>query len=96
MSTSFYDDHYSSFSNVSIIRKVSPETSASLPPQVLLPLIKVLPIEDEELRKFRRLWWEEGNIHPQAKWEEAKLLYVIAKEITLDEYEKRTDEFNVH
>ncbi|RHZ69541.1 hypothetical protein Glove_283g89 [Diversispora epigaea] len=42
---------------------------------------------DKELSKFRRLWWEEGNIHPQAKWEEAELPYIIAEGIALEEYE---------
>ncbi|CAG8658400.1 16583_t:CDS:2 [Funneliformis mosseae] len=108
MSTSFYGDHYSSYFNVSRVRKVSSETSESVTTSTTLATSTSSitsnkstsavhkPIEDEELRKLRRLWWEEGNIHPQAKWEEAKLPYVIAKDITLDEYEKRTDEFNVH
>ncbi|CAG8536722.1 10873_t:CDS:2 [Diversispora eburnea] len=50
---------------------------------------------DGELTKLRRLWWEEGNIHPQANWEEAIFPYVLAEGITLEEYERRTDEFNV-
>ncbi|CAG8701951.1 4036_t:CDS:2 [Funneliformis mosseae] len=37
---------------------------------------------------------KEGNIHPQTKWEEAMLPYVLAEGETLDEYERRTDEFN--
>ncbi|CAG8492829.1 2911_t:CDS:2 [Ambispora gerdemannii] len=36
------------------------------------------------------------NIHPEAKWEEATLPYVLAEDVTLNEYEHRTDEFNVH
>ncbi|CAI2181134.1 15079_t:CDS:2, partial [Funneliformis geosporum] len=109
MSTSFYGDYYSSSYNVRRIRKSnSPETSESVTTSTTSTTLATSTssnkstsdvhksIEDEELRKLRRLWWEEGNIHPQAKWEEAKLPYVIAKEITLDEYEKRTDEFNVH
>ncbi|CAG8441475.1 1448_t:CDS:10 [Diversispora eburnea] len=38
----------------------------------------------------------EGNIHPEAKWKEATLPYVLAEGVTLDEYERRTDKFNVH
>ncbi|RHZ47533.1 hypothetical protein Glove_578g36 [Diversispora epigaea] len=45
---------------------------------------------------FRSLWWKEGNIHSEAKWEEATLPYMLAEGVTLDEYERRTDEFNVH
>ncbi|CAG8603782.1 417_t:CDS:2, partial [Diversispora eburnea] len=45
---------------------------------------------------FRSLWWKEGNFHPETKWEEATLPYVLAEGVTLDEYERRTDKFNVH
>ncbi|CAG8844364.1 25088_t:CDS:2, partial [Gigaspora margarita] len=45
---------------------------------------------------FRSLWWKEGNFHPEAKWEEATLPYVLAEGVTLDEYESHTDKFNVH
>ncbi|CAG8826216.1 18513_t:CDS:2, partial [Racocetra persica] len=45
---------------------------------------------------LRSLWWKEGNFHPEAKWEEATLPYVLAEGVTLDEYERRTDKFNVH
>ncbi|CAG8740616.1 24267_t:CDS:2 [Cetraspora pellucida] len=45
---------------------------------------------------FRSLWWIEGNIHPEAKWEEATLPYVLAEGVALDEYEHRADSFNVH
>ncbi|RHZ43781.1 hypothetical protein Glove_856g42 [Diversispora epigaea] len=44
---------------------------------------------------LRSLWWEEGNIHPEAKWEEAILPYVLVEGVTLEEYERRTDIFNV-
>ncbi|CAG8758003.1 13077_t:CDS:2, partial [Gigaspora rosea] len=45
---------------------------------------------------FRSLWWKEGNFHPEAKWEEATLPYVLAEGVTLDEYESHTDKFNIH
>ncbi|CAI2186684.1 16446_t:CDS:2, partial [Funneliformis geosporum] len=111
MSTSFYGDYYSSSYNVRRIRKNNgPETSESVTTSTTSTTLATStssitsnkstsavhkPIEDEELRKLRRLWWEEGNIHPQAKWEEAKLPYIIAEGITLEEYEERTDNFNI-
>ncbi|RHZ82250.1 hypothetical protein Glove_110g117 [Diversispora epigaea] len=45
---------------------------------------------------FRSLWWKKGNIHPEAKWEEATLPYMLAEGVTLNKYERRTDEFNIH
>jgi len=50
---------------------------------------------DRKLAKFRRLWWDEGNFHPDADWEEAKLPYVLAEGVTLEEYEVRTEKFNI-
>ncbi|RHZ43762.1 hypothetical protein Glove_856g11 [Diversispora epigaea] len=45
---------------------------------------------------LRSLWWEEGNIHPDAKWEEAILPYVLVEGVTIEEFELHTDMFNVH
>ncbi|CAG8524744.1 34357_t:CDS:2 [Gigaspora margarita] len=48
------------------------------------------------LKKYRDLWWCQGNLHPKAEWEKAKLPYVLAENVTIDKYEERTDRFNVH
>ncbi|RHZ59660.1 hypothetical protein Glove_362g3 [Diversispora epigaea] len=45
---------------------------------------------------FRSLWWEEENIHPDTKWEEAILSYVLVEGVTIEEFELHTDMFNVH
>jgi len=106
MST-FYDGYESSSSNVSRISRISRISGSELNDNVTTPITSTssnqsstLVVhkpdkEDEELKKLRRLWWEEGNIHPQAKWEETKLPYIIAEGITLEEYEERTDKFNI-
>ncbi|CAG8705576.1 20852_t:CDS:2 [Gigaspora margarita] len=41
------------------------------------------------LAKFRELWWNQGNIHPSAKWEEVS-------DVSWEKFTERTDMFNVH
>ncbi|RHZ63279.1 hypothetical protein Glove_330g113 [Diversispora epigaea] len=84
---STFCNSYSSRSNVSRINK--PESGE---PFLCNNSTFVVYKPDEELTKLRRLWWEEGNIHPQAKWEDATLPYILFEEITL-EYEKHTDKW---
>ncbi|CAG8452404.1 18285_t:CDS:2 [Acaulospora morrowiae] len=45
---------------------------------------------------YRNLWWNKGELNEKIKWEEITLPYVLAKGIDIEEYEKRTEEFNVH
>ncbi|RHZ82617.1 hypothetical protein Glove_107g6 [Diversispora epigaea] len=56
------------------------------------PLVRM----SDELKKFRRLWWDQGNLHPKADWDNVKLPYLLAESITYEEYERRGDMFNVH
>ncbi|CAG8602095.1 7847_t:CDS:2, partial [Acaulospora morrowiae] len=44
---------------------------------------------------YRNLWWDEGKLSEKAKWEEVTLPYVLAKGIDVEEYERRTEEFNI-
>ncbi|CAG8464599.1 657_t:CDS:2, partial [Acaulospora morrowiae] len=55
---------------------------------------------------YRTLWWEKGDFHQKANWEEAteirpilllksRLPYTLAVGVSLDEYERRSDKFNV-
>jgi len=48
-----------------------------------------------EEEKFRRLWWDQGNMHPKANWENAVLPYVLKTNVTAEEFIRRTDFFNV-
>ncbi|CAG8632497.1 8615_t:CDS:2 [Diversispora eburnea] len=79
------DSGYYSISNVSVQSSITTATDDTVS-------IQKMP----DYTYFRSLWWTEGNIHPEAKWEEAKLPYVLVEGVTLEEYERRTDEFNVH
>ncbi|CAB4401256.1 unnamed protein product [Rhizophagus irregularis] len=45
---------------------------------------------------YRNLWWDKGELSEKAKWEEVTLPYVLAKGIDIEEYERRTEEFNIH
>ncbi|CAI2188300.1 3819_t:CDS:2, partial [Funneliformis geosporum] len=45
---------------------------------------------------YRNLWWEKGEFSEKAKWEEVTLPYVLATNITIEDYEERTEEFNIH
>ncbi|RHZ78308.1 hypothetical protein Glove_166g3 [Diversispora epigaea] len=100
LSMKIYSSSSSNFSRISRISK--PESSES-PTTSTTPITSISSKQStfithkpgEELKNLRRLWWEEGNIHPRAKWEEAMLPYMIAEGITLEEYEERTDKFNV-
>ncbi|CAG8644197.1 7422_t:CDS:2, partial [Diversispora eburnea] len=42
-----------------------------------------------DLAKYRELWWDQGNIHPNAHWDEAS-------NVDWEKYTERTDFFNVH
>ncbi|CAH1769258.1 10364_t:CDS:2, partial [Entrophospora sp. SA101] len=50
----------------------------------------------DELKKFRKLWWDQGLLHPKAKWTHVELPYVLVEGVTLEEYERRGDVFNIH
>ncbi|CAG8484571.1 8492_t:CDS:10 [Diversispora eburnea] len=50
-----------------------PPTFREFKPFLCNDSIRVVYKPDDELTKLRRLWWKEGNIHPQAKWEEAMM-----------------------
>ncbi|RIB30347.1 hypothetical protein C2G38_2136387 [Gigaspora rosea] len=52
--------------------------------------------ELDTLKKYRDLWWSQGNLHPMAEWEKAKFPYVLAENVTIDKYEEQADRFNVH
>ncbi|CAG8664069.1 2176_t:CDS:2, partial [Ambispora gerdemannii] len=61
-----------------------------------LPLETVdVPKRMAEYHYYRTLWWGKGDFNPKAKWEEATLPYTLAVGVTLDEYEQRSDKFNV-
>ncbi|RGB40684.1 hypothetical protein C1646_380576 [Rhizophagus diaphanus] len=49
-----------------------------------------------ECNFYRNLWWDKGEFNEKAKWNEVTLPYVLATGITIEEYEKRTEEFNIH
>ncbi|RHZ49336.1 hypothetical protein Glove_522g12 [Diversispora epigaea] len=91
----FWAAYYGSFEFSEFINFLIYIATVSTTPITLNQSTYVVHKPDKELSKFRRLWWEDGNIHPQAKWEEAELPYIIAEGITLEEYEERTDKFNV-
>ncbi|CAG8656615.1 5820_t:CDS:2, partial [Ambispora gerdemannii] len=48
-----------------------------------------------EYHYYRTLWWEKGDFHQKANWEEATLPYKLAVGVTLEEYEERSDKFNI-
>ncbi|CAG8510523.1 15775_t:CDS:2 [Dentiscutata erythropus] len=52
------------------------------------PTFQLLKSNDA-LTKFRELWWNQGNIHPSARWEEAS-------DVSWEKYAERTDMFSVH
>ncbi|KAF0496172.1 hypothetical protein F8M41_021071 [Gigaspora margarita] len=70
-------------------------TSESLASSVTT-ICDTLSMDTFDLKKYRDLWWCQGNLHPKAEWEKAKLPYVLAENVTIDKYEERTDRFNVH
>ncbi|CAB5094601.1 unnamed protein product [Rhizophagus irregularis] len=45
---------------------------------------------------YRNLWWNKGEFSEKAKWEEVTLPYVLATDVTIEEYEQRTEKFNIH
>ncbi|CAG8577536.1 12799_t:CDS:2 [Ambispora gerdemannii] len=55
----------------------------------------IVPKRMPEYHYYRTLWWKEGDFNPKANWEEATLPYKLAVGVTLEEYEKRTGEFNI-
>ncbi|CAG8648167.1 19840_t:CDS:2 [Dentiscutata erythropus] len=50
----------------------------------------------DTLKKYRDLWWNQGNLHPIAEWEKVKLPYVLVENVIVDKYEEHRDRFNVH
>ncbi|CAG8817300.1 20195_t:CDS:2, partial [Dentiscutata erythropus] len=54
------DSGYYSISNVSVQSSITTATDDTVS-------IQKMP----DYTYFRSLWWTEGNIHPEAKWEEA-------------------------
>ncbi|RIA87998.1 hypothetical protein C1645_826997 [Glomus cerebriforme] len=45
---------------------------------------------------YRNLWWDKGDYNSKANWEEVTLPYKLAIGVTLDEYERRVEKFDVH
>ncbi|PKY52496.1 hypothetical protein RhiirA4_496827 [Rhizophagus irregularis] len=45
---------------------------------------------------YRNLWWDKGEFSEKAKWEEVTLPYVLVTDVTIEEYEQRTENFNIH
>jgi hypothetical protein len=45
---------------------------------------------------YRNLWWDKGEFSEKAKWKEVTLPYVLAKGITIEDYEERVEKFNIH
>ncbi|CAG8518738.1 1483_t:CDS:2 [Acaulospora morrowiae] len=74
------------FSNVSRASARSKTTSDS---------VDVVQNRMPEHHYYRTLWWEKGDFHQKANWKEATLPYTLAVGVTLDEYERRSDKFNV-
>ncbi|CAG8615654.1 8179_t:CDS:2 [Ambispora gerdemannii] len=58
--------------------------------------VDVVPERMPEYHYYRTLWWEKGEFNPKAKWEKATLPYKLAIGVTLEEYERRSEEFNIH
>ncbi|CAG8726525.1 11409_t:CDS:2, partial [Dentiscutata erythropus] len=50
----------------------------------------------DELTKFRRLWWDQGNLHLKANWESASLPYELISDVSFEKFAERTDKHNVH
>ncbi|PKC54880.1 hypothetical protein RhiirA1_429757, partial [Rhizophagus irregularis] len=48
------------------------------------------------LNYYQNLWWKSGEFSSKAKWEEVTLPYVLVDNVSLREYELRTDKFNIH
>nr|CAG8597985.1 14641_t:CDS:2 [Entrophospora candida] len=42
----------------------------------------------DKLEKYRVQWWNQGNLHPMAEWDEIKLPYILVKDVTIDKYEE--------
>ncbi|CAG8701733.1 9732_t:CDS:2, partial [Funneliformis mosseae] len=55
-----------------------------------------LGIEMMHCNYYRNLWWEKGEFNEKAKWDEVTIPYVLAKGITLEDYEERVDKFKIH
>ncbi|RIA94683.1 hypothetical protein C1645_759632 [Glomus cerebriforme] len=49
-----------------------------------------------ECEYYRNLWWGTGEFNEKGKWEEVTLPHKLAVGVTLEEYERRVEEFNVH
>ncbi|EXX57796.1 hypothetical protein RirG_203900 [Rhizophagus irregularis DAOM 197198w] len=45
---------------------------------------------------YRNLWWDKGELSSKAEWDKVTLPYKLAVGVTLNEYERRVEEFNVH
>ncbi|CAG8561370.1 938_t:CDS:2, partial [Diversispora eburnea] len=54
-----------------------------------------IPKRMPDFQYFRKLWWDKGEFSLFANWEEASLPYELAVGVTLEEYERRSEEFNV-
>ncbi|CAG8439442.1 8527_t:CDS:2 [Diversispora eburnea] len=42
-----------------------------------------------ELKKFQKLWWDQGILHPKANWAQVE-------GVSLEKYEYHCDIFNIH
>ncbi|RHZ61367.1 hypothetical protein Glove_348g28 [Diversispora epigaea] len=49
-----------------------------------------------ELKKYRKLWWDQGILHPKANWDNTELPYILIEGVSLEKYEQRGDFFNIH
>ncbi|PKY58666.1 hypothetical protein RhiirA4_412200 [Rhizophagus irregularis] len=56
----------------------------------------VAPNQTLALNYYRNLWWKSGEFSSKAKWEQVTLPYVLVDNVSLREYELRTDKFNIH
>ncbi|RIA82092.1 hypothetical protein C1645_789039 [Glomus cerebriforme] len=74
-----------SFSSISSIRTRTSSASSDVPERM------------SDCHFYRNLWWDKGEFNKKAKWEEEVTLpYVLAKGITIEDYEERVEKFNIH
>ncbi|CAG8656240.1 5212_t:CDS:2, partial [Ambispora gerdemannii] len=83
---------YTSSDGYSFVRTFSNISKASA---TTVETVDVVPKRMPEYHYYRTMWWEKGDFNPKANWEEATLPYKLAVGVTLEEYEERSDKFNI-
>ncbi|RHZ82173.1 hypothetical protein Glove_113g66 [Diversispora epigaea] len=87
---------FSSVSNFSSFSSTKTSSSASATENILRDSTDAVPKRMSDCNYYRNLWWEKGEFNEKARWDEVTLPYVLATGIAIDEYEQRSEKFNIH